>query len=475
MSKKKPPLAQYLVLGMLFLAACTYQVRATIAWFPGFLQREAAKWPFYPGYSQGVLTLQFVGSEAKSAGIRDGDILIAVNGRLSTSQAVYGEEIAKRKPGEALDVIVQTPGSRTERTAKIILASPQNTIDWTVLAVIMIKAVLPTFSIPLAFWVAFVRPRDISAWLLIGVLLGLSNLFTAGTESWGPWVRDMADFYRTSWNVAWPLCMMFFGLYFPEPFPPNRAEAWVRLAKNVLTPLLLIDAIVSLVIRIGEMESYAAVSRLVTFWDKLGSAPFVLSLLAIGSFFGSIAFKSGTATSLDAKRRLRLLYTGTTIAMTPAFLLILIARLKGGELENVFPEWLVLGSLVFILLFPTTLAYVIVVHRALDVRVVVRQGLQYALATSRIRILQILLTALILTVGITFANKHHLSLANQLTTFGLLFAAVFLLRRGALWLRTWTDRRFFRDAYHSEQILSSLSDEVRSIVETRPLLDTCCW
>jgi sigma-B regulation protein RsbU (phosphoserine phosphatase) len=471
MSKKKPPLAQYLVLGMLFLAACTYQVRATIASFPGFLQKGAVKWPFYPGYSHGVLTLQFVGSEAKDAGIRDGDILIAVNDRPTTGLAVYGEEIAKRKPGEALEVTVRTPGSNAERTATVKLTSPQSTIDWTMLAVIMIKAVLPLFSIPLAFGVAFVRPRDISAWLLIGVLLGLSNLFTAGTESWGPGVRDLADLYRTSCNAAWPLCMMFFGLYFPEPFPPNRAQAWVRLAKNVLTPLLLIDAVVSVVIRIGEMESYTAVSRLVTFWDKLGSAPFVLSLLAIGSFFGSIAFKSSTAASHDSKRRLRLLYAGTTISMTPTFLLILIARLKGGELEQVFPEWLVLGSLVSMLLFPTTLAYVIVVRRALDVRVVVRQGLQYALATSGIRILQILLTALILTVGITFANKHHLSLANQLTTFGLLFAAVFLLRRGALWLRAWTDRRFFRDAYHSEQILSSLSDEVRSIVETRSLLE----
>src|SRR3974390_1789340 len=384
MSKKKPPLAQYLVLGMLFLAACTYQVRATIASFPGFLQRQAAQWPFYPGYSHGLLTLQFVGPEARSTGIRDGDILLAVNGRPSTGLAAYGEEIAKSKPGEELEVTVRTPDANAGRTAKVNLTSPQSTIDWTMLAVVMIKAVLPAFSIPLAFGVAFVRPRDISAWLLVGVLLGLSNLFTAGTESWGPWVRDMAEFYWTSCNAAWPLCMMFFGLYFPEPFPSNRAQTWVRLAKNVLTPLLLIDAVVSLVIRIGEMESYTAVSRLVTFWDKLGSAPFVLSVLAIGSFFGSMAFKSSTAASLDSKRRLRLLYAGTTISMAPAFLLILIARLKGGELELVFPEWLVLGSLVLLLLFPTTLAYVIVVHRALDVRVVIRQGLQYALATSGI-------------------------------------------------------------------------------------------
>ncbi len=32
--KKKPPVAQYFVLGLLFFAACAYQVRATIAAFP---------------------------------------------------------------------------------------------------------------------------------------------------------------------------------------------------------------------------------------------------------------------------------------------------------------------------------------------------------------------------------------------------------------------------------------------------------
>jgi phosphoserine phosphatase RsbU/P len=48
---------------------------------------------------------------------------------------------------------------------------------------------------------------------------------------------------------------------------------------------------------------------------------------------------------------------------------------------------------------------------------------------------------------------------------------VFSLRKIAMKVRAWTDHRFFRDAYNSEQILSSLSDEVRSIVETRPLLE----
>ena len=43
------------------------------------------------------------------------------------------------------------------------------------------------------------------------------------------------------------------------------------------------------------------------------------------------------------------------------------------------------------LAFPLTMAYVIVVHRAMDVRVVIRQGLQYVLARGGIRAIQIAL------------------------------------------------------------------------------------
>jgi phosphoserine phosphatase RsbU/P len=33
------------------------------------------------------------------------------------------------------------------------------------------------------------------------------------------------------------------------------------------------------------------------------------------------------------------------------------------------------------------------------------------------------------------------------------------------------DRRFYRDAYNAEQILAGLSEEVRTLVETKPLLE----
>ena len=129
-----------------------------------------------------------------------------------------------------------------------------------------------------------------------------------------------------------------------------------------------------------------------------------------------------------------------------------------------------LVSLTLLLLFPTTLAYVIVVQRALDVRVVIRQGLQYALATGGIRVLQAALTAGVVFIASNLTISHG-SRAQRMSMIALGLFLVLMLRRAAGRLRKWIDHRFFRDAYNAEQILAGLSDEVRSMVEAGPMLE----
>jgi hypothetical protein len=48
MKRAKPPVLQYVCLGVLFAIACSYQVRATIAAFPAFFSPNSAQWPFIP-------------------------------------------------------------------------------------------------------------------------------------------------------------------------------------------------------------------------------------------------------------------------------------------------------------------------------------------------------------------------------------------------------------------------------------------
>lgn len=112
---------------------------------------------------------------------------------------------------------------------------------------------------------------------------------------------------------------------------------------------------------------------------------------------------------------------------------------------------LLFASIVF--LFPLTMAYVIVVHRAMDVRVVVRQGLQYVLARGGIRLIQ-----LTLLVAIALAATALLSGGAGFVRITIVVTAVAavlaLAGRFADRLRNWVDRRFFREAYNADLILS---------------------
>jgi sigma-B regulation protein RsbU (phosphoserine phosphatase) len=337
-------------------------------------------------------------------------------------------------------------------------------------SVLALKLVVPTFCILLGFWVTAVRPRDPSAWCLFLIMLFFSVFYSAGVESWGPFVRDVAEGYRVAVDNSWPIFMLLFGVFFPEPFP-GRDPAWWKWSKRTVITLLIISGVISVVVRLGEFENFASVASLSAVLDRLSTIDFLLAFAAIGTFFACISAKMGQAVTPDAKRRLRLLYTGSTISMAPACILFVTQAIKGGELEQIFPEWLVLSALSLMLLFPITLAYVIVVHRAMDVRVVIRQGLQYGLATTGTRVLQVLLGFVVIWTAINLSLDPTRSRAQRimLITWGVVF--VIWLRRGAEFVRKWIDRRFFRDAYNAEQILEALSDEVRSIVEKRPLLE----
>jgi phosphoserine phosphatase RsbU/P len=471
MRAKNPPILRYICLALLFALASAYQIRSAMFAFPNYFHLKPAAYPFTPNYDKGRPVLQFASKPARQAGVQNGDILLAVNGHPLTGLAVFGEAIRTARPGDTLTVQFLRPGETAPRSASIPLEqAASHPLSWPAVSLLIVKLVIPTFCILLGFWVTAVRPRDPSAWCLVLIMLFFSVFYSAGVESWGPVVRDVAEGYRLTVAATWPIFMLLFGLYFPEPFH-EKDPAWWTWAKRIVITLLILSCVVNVIAGLGQFENFASVASLCAALEHFGTLDFLLSFAAIGSFFACISVKMHQAVTPDAKRRLRLLYTGSSVALGPACILFVTQNIKGGELEQIFPEWLVLSALSLMLLFPITLAYVIVVHRAMDVRVVLRTGLQYALATGGIRVLQVILTAAVLITGITFARTHHLSLANEITTIALLILAVLWLRKGAERLRKWTDRRFFRDAYNAEQILEALSDEVRSIIEKRPLLE----
>jgi sigma-B regulation protein RsbU (phosphoserine phosphatase) len=465
----------YIALVGLLGIAGGYQALVARDIFRGVLHPDRVyETPF--GASSGRITDPGDGARV---GLRKGDLLLAVEGVPYTGAHVLDEAVAKPHPDGKLAVTVRSPEGPSpgaEHTLQIplttFLAGGDNARSVIAFQVIL-YVVTPWFCLILGFWVAAVRPRDPLAWLLLGLMLSFTQIVGFGSGAWGPGTRDVARLYHLLAGNFWSIAMMLFGLYFPEPFPNKDRPLWKWL-KWGLIALMVVCSLPEVLVKTIDVENYAAVEWLSRREGPFDTASSLLSFVAVSIFFISISIKGRLAVSRDAKRRLRLLYLGCTISLAPVFVVFVVSVVKGegGEIGRIVPEWLLFTVLLLLVLFPLTLAYTIVVQRAMDVRVVVRQGLQYALAASGVRVLQVIISGCILTAAFYMATRPDLRRPAQIQLVCWGFVIVLLLRRAARHARGWVDRRFFRDAYNAEQILSELGEKVRSIVETQPLLAT---
>ncbi len=114
----------------------------------------------------------------------------------------------------------------------------------------------------------------------------------------------------------------------------------------------------------------------------------------------------------------------------------------------------------------------IVVHRAMDVRFVFRQGLQYALAKNGVRVIQFIFTAIALLAAVRLISNSGSNPWLKLLVIAAGLGLIPLIQSSADRLRNWVDARFFREAYNAENVLNELSDQVRTMVQPQSLLET---
>jgi phosphoserine phosphatase RsbU/P len=465
----------YLALALVFVAAAIYLARSTYFTFPHiFPGADPAREPFVVGSTDRpgpIAAISFPEPEAVQAGLKQGDLLVAINGQPISGMAVFGEAVRQHRPGDTLTLDVLSTGPDGNLTARRVALRLAAYGHYRNAAILFILYLSPYFCFALGFWVAAARPRDARAWFLLLLLLGFSSFFNPRLDSWGPVLRDYGLIYRDLLTLTIPIWLLALGIYFPEPFPrTGRSRLWYWLEWFVIVPLSILT-IWQIAAALGALENVIATSPLRTSFAALVPFTSAFGYFSLALFPVCMIAKWRTAVSRDSRRRLRLLALGSIASLGPLLILSTIATATNHQVELYFPRWLYLTAYLLLCLFPITLSYVIVVQRAMDVRVVLRQGLQYALARRGVRITQIVVTAAVIYAAVTLSTQS-LHRPQKITILALGIAAVFVLRRGAEGLRRAIDRRFFRDAYNAEQILTDLGERVRTIVETRPLLET---
>jgi phosphoserine phosphatase RsbU/P len=461
-----PPVFQYVCLTIFFAGAMLFQIRyAQDIW-----RSEKLEYPFVmPGTASAAL--EIVRPAAEKLGLHTGDILLSVNGRKYTGSAVLSEAYAKTRAGDQIDLSVK---SASGELSVVMPVTPATTPLREVIFDAVLTTAAPMAYVLLGCWVVLIRPCDRLAWILLGLLLSFSQIFSSfKIEAWGPVYREAGMAYRAALSSGWPIFMFLFGFFFPEPFPRYARMGGHRkwIPTLVIAPLLVL-ATYAVMVSITEMTDYAHARAMVQRFHPFAVPLRIYVYCVTGfGFFGSIFAKSLMTISRDAKRRLRLLYWGATIALTPLLVVTLVSQYHKKSIYDVFPDWLIAVALIVTTIFPVTLAYLIVVQRAMDVRVAVRQGLQYGLAKNGIVALQGIAALVVALAAFPMLTRNQ-GKPTELVVVAIGLLAIFTIRRMVGRLRAWTDRRFFREAYNTEQILSELSDQVRSLVESRPLIET---
>jgi sigma-B regulation protein RsbU (phosphoserine phosphatase) len=343
-------------------------------------------------------------------------------------------------------------------------------VDAAPLSMLLALGILnPLVCLALGFGVAWLRPRDPRAWALLLLLVGFSQMSDVrGLEAarWGGPLRPFGLFWDTFLSNCWSIGMLLFGVSFPDRLALDRRRPWLKWL--AVTPLA-VHAAKEAALRVLDSESYAFAQP----W--LGRDAGLLAMLqmaAISTFFASLGFRAGTTVAPDARRRLKLLMWGACLGLTPIWIVILYGLFTRQAFGAGVPQPLLLAVLLLLPLFPITLAYAILVERALDVGVVVRQGLQYALARRGVAALQIVASVVVMLLVWNLVRDPTVNRPQSLRylAWGILF--VVLASRVATRAGAWIDRRFFREAVDAERLLSELSEEVRTIVEEDKLLET---
>jgi len=396
--------------------------------------------------------------EARAAGVHEGDVVTSVEGRALQGYSDYFMPLRRVKPGDRLHLQVRTAEAPDTRDVTIDLATVGSAID---AYIVRLTVMTQLFCLVLGFWVAGVRVGDKAAWLLLFLMLGLANFIGGNYRTLfgdGAVQPLLTTFRQFAANVG-PTALLLFIIVFPDRLQFDRRYPWVKwLALGPLLVRVTLSAVIT-GLEIHHLDLLAPIHGFFHRLDPLSN----LHTAAVTAFFVVLGYRTITASDRDARRRLLLLTAAAAASFIPFIVMVELGFLNAGG-------WTTLLVVVLFMIFPLTMQYVIVVHRAMDVRVAIRQGLQYVLASGSVRAFQIVVGAAIV-IGSTLLS------ANLNVPRRLEFTAGAILLIGALRvlsqrLSRWVDRRFFREAYEADAILSELATKVRSMVETGPLLET---
>jgi len=389
------------------------------------------------------------------------DQLLAINGRPFNSYLQYNDAVFGGKPGDRITLTLSKPNGEAVEKAIAIPSQRRNFKSWEqVPLALVVEVLVPLVCIFLGTFAVAVRPLDRNAWLLLLVMVSFTEMAS----------RDVGSLqvFSQTWSLAMsgllPAFMMLFGIYFPEPPGWETRRPWLKYLLIVLCATVPLFGDSIFVLWLYDVNASMAYRPILV---GLVTVQTLVGMVAVTTYFINIGIKSRLAASADSRRRLRILLWGSSVSLTPTLLLAVNALIGRHDLFR-GPWPVVATAFAFLAIFPLTLAYVIIVERAMDLRFVLRKSLQYGIVQGGLWTLRATVIGFaVVYIRGTMKTGHQWTPVESL----LLVAGVLVARRNVVTkFSQRLDKQFFRESYDAEHVLAGLAKEAGSFMEIEPLL-----
>ena len=266
------------------------------------------------------------------------------------------------------------------------------------------------------------------------------------------------------------ISLILFSIYFPVRSRTDMRHPWIKWL-IIVPQVAIVPAQFGL--EYGRLYNVRFVQPYLSATDPLTLAGNFFAAISLCVFIAAIVGKlfAVPAPAPDARRRLGVLAAGSLLGLGPLLVLLVTSTLSEQTVMEMAPSWALLTVGVLFTFFPLSLAYTVIVQRALDLRIILRQGTRYAFARGTLWVLQVIVFAFLSFRIFHFAHTSG-RVVQLVAPVVFVVVVLFLHLRIARPLSLWVDRRFFREAYSVDQILVDLSEQARTFTETEPLLRT---
>ena len=401
--------------------------------------------------------------------LRAGDEVVAINGQPIKQTSDVIEIFHHLDPGTPYTVIIRRSGGLPFQTTLISQPIPLMFLIVNGTA----SLVIPNIFLLTGLIVFLLKPDDKQA-LLLALMFGM---FTAAIFALDPtyagespsMVGVMLTVHLAS-LFLWPVFFHFFQI-FPEPSPLARRVP--RLEVYLYLPQLLTIfpywGLLNIVAAFSPEDARAFVNPAFTF---------ITSVVAIGYITAGLLSllinyrQAGRA----SRRKMRVVVAGSIAGFLPMFLTIALFIIF--DLQKTNPkvgQWLIVTALFAFPLFPLSFAYAIVRHQVIPVRLILRRSVRYLLVSRGFIIIQAVVVFAVLSFLLTGSRLAAIDSLGERADIVVTMAATALAIAGLTFLNQQVmpmiDRRFFRESYDAQQVLSELGMEMRRVSTVQQLLE----